>query len=88
MNAEHDAHSMLGARPLVLLTVKSHPYGYESTLLTSRTRMTSANSTTSGNLTYMGFLFDELGNIIMSKGSHSWDIKWRGFTVSKRVVWA
>ena len=83
INVEHDARSVLGARPLVLLTAKTNPYGYESTLITSRTQMTSADSTTGADLSYMAFLFDELGNRSMSKGIHSRDIYRRGFVVKE-----
>ena len=82
VSAEHNAYTLLGARPLVLYSTRAHPYGYKSGLITSRIRMTSTHSTTGTDLTYMAHNFDELGNRLMSS-SHSRDIYSRGFVVEQ-----
>ena len=83
ISAQNDNCSILGARPLFLMSSKTHPYGFASTLSQARMHMTNPYSTTSTDPTFMSYYFDELGNMALSN-CHSRDIFQRGFVVDDK----
>ena len=81
--AETDRRSILGARPLFLLSHKKHPHGFSPALQHARIRMTDPSSSTSTDPKLMCSHFDELGNIALNS-NHSRDVFERGFVVEDK----
>ena len=82
-SASRDRSSVLGARPLFLMSSKTYPHGFASTLQHARIRMTDPSSSTSTDPKLMCTYYDELGNMSMNN-VHSRDVFERGFTVDDK----
>ena len=81
--AEHDQCSILGAQLIFLLSSKTYPYGFTSTLMQARIHMTNPYSTTSTDPNHMCFYFDQLENKVLNQG-YSRDVLERGFVVDDK----
>lgn len=82
-SAQADPKSILGARPLFLLSPKKHPYGFDSALQHAQIRMTDPSSSTSTVPNLMCCMFDELGNMALNS-NHSRDMFQTGFVVDNK----
>ena len=81
--AEKDKCSILGAQPIFLVSEKTHPYGFTSSLTQARIHMTNPSSTTSTDPNHMCYNFNQLGNKVLNSG-HSRDVFERGFVVDDK----
>ena len=75
---------MLASRPLFLMSSKTHPCGFSSTLSQVTMHMTNPCSTTSTEPTFMPYYLNELRNTALSK-FHSRDIFQTGFAVDEKI---